>query len=65
MVVMVPGSQGYRYILKLVPVTGRRLSPSLSHKPHTAHHSLGTLVISAGFVYFLPGVWRASQSEGT
>jgi hypothetical protein len=23
-------------------VTGRRISPSLSYKPHTAHHSLGT-----------------------
>ena len=53
------------------PVTGRRVSPSLSYKPHTAHHSLGTFVISAGLVYgrLLPprrlSVWRASQSEGT
>ena len=39
-------------------------SPSLSYKPHTAHHSLGTLVRSAGLVYFLSGIWRAPQPMG-
>ena len=46
---------------------GRRISPSLpvSYTPHTAHHYLGTLLISAELVYFLLGVWRAPQLGGT
>ena len=32
----------------LSTVTGRRISPSLSYNLHTVHHSLGTLIKSAG-----------------
>ena len=36
-----------------------------AHSTYIAHHSLGTLMISAGLVYFLPGIWRAPQPGGT